>query len=53
MLAFGHREDTVCGNARLLIQLDVSQFNMIVTIRFFYGWSAGLFYERPARLERP
>jgi hypothetical protein len=30
-----------------MFQLDVSQFNMIVTIRFFYGWSAGLAFRRP------
>ena len=49
MLAFFHREDTVCGNARLLFQLDVSQFNMIVTIRFFYGWSFSLRKRKQAR----
>lgn len=38
-----HRLDANRGNARLPIQLDVSQFNMIVTIRFFYGWNVGSF----------
>jgi hypothetical protein len=35
-----------------MFELDVSQFNMIVTIRFFNGWSLGAFRKKgPAQID--